>query len=267
MASASQDGLSRRQLVATVALAGAVPARSAQALPPQTQMDQILSDVDRKFSAEGKVLPFAGNTILCHVPQQGDGFDRFDRLLTIYRELPDHAFSRKLAILPTSSYHMTVLDGANQDNRRKPSWPTLFPRDASLESCSKALIERLRDFRLHCELPLRMIVDEGDRASGPLTLPLRPADEAEEHKLRQLRARLAEALGVQLRQPDSYGFHITIAYRFAEFTPAEEADYRQALSKWKARLAAEIGVLQLRAPEVCTFADMYAYRSYYALAT
>jgi hypothetical protein len=178
----------------------------------------------------------------------------------VYRDLPNHAFSRKLAALPTSSYHMTLLDGANQGNRAKASWPAIAPRDAALEASSAAMLARLETFRLACDLPLRLVIDQRARQMGPLAIPLRPADAAEERKLRKLRQRLSDALEISAPTSDAYEFHITVAYRFAAFDEQEEADYHKALAGWVAGLAARIPVIKLDAPEVCTFEDMFAYR-------
>src|SRR5690349_15028789 len=85
-----------------------------------------------KFRPDGRVLPFPGSTIICHLPQQGASFEAFDAILDIYRELPDHAFSKKLGVLPPSSYHMTIIGTATDADRR---WPPYVPQQASIEEC------------------------------------------------------------------------------------------------------------------------------------
>src|SRR3546814_11281869 len=44
-------------------------------------------DVGSKFYADGRVHPFPGNTVICHVPQQGEHSGCFNALLDIYRRL------------------------------------------------------------------------------------------------------------------------------------------------------------------------------------
>src|SRR3546814_1123827 len=53
-------------------------------------------DVGSKFYADGRVHPFPGNTVICHVPQQGEHSGCFNALLDIYREAPAHPFVRKI---------------------------------------------------------------------------------------------------------------------------------------------------------------------------
>ena len=74
---------------------GVVATRHARAADSNTGP----GDVGRKFEANGRVRPFAGNIIIAHLPQQGPGFAAFDRLLNIYRDLPVCAFARKVTSL------------------------------------------------------------------------------------------------------------------------------------------------------------------------
>src|SRR3546814_19742624 len=80
-------------------------------------------DVGSKFYADGRVHPFPGNTVICHVPQQGEHSGCFNALLDIYREAPAHPFVRKITLLPPSSYHMAIFGGANDKPREPKHWP------------------------------------------------------------------------------------------------------------------------------------------------
>ncbi|MFL7979353.1 DUF1868 domain-containing protein, partial [Xanthomonas vasicola] len=97
MSSFLDTRISRRHLMAaagTSLLASGIPAL-AKTPPP--------SDVGRKFLRSRRPMPFAGNTFVGHLEQQGDGYDSFDRVLNIYRELPEQRFANKFALLPPSS--------------------------------------------------------------------------------------------------------------------------------------------------------------------
>ncbi len=254
---------SRREVLAVAGLAlMADPARAAtQSRPARPK------DVGRKFLPDGRVRGFAGNTIICHLPQQGPGYAVFDRLLDIYRDLPTLRFARKVTALPTSSYHMTIFGGANDQGRETQPWPTGVPLDAPIESVNTELARRLAGIRLGVELPFRMVVDDRlpvDRVS-PITLPLRPADEREAAKLKQARDRLAEALGMHAPDHDRYRFHITIGYQIEWFTAAEEAEYARALDGWRSHLIGQGVVFDFGAPEYCVFDDMFAFRRQFEL--
>lgn len=89
----------------------------APTAPSLAKASPFPPDVGSKFDADGRVRPFAGNTVVCHLPQQGEHADAFEAMLDIYREAPSHPFMRKVALLPPSSYHMTVMGGANDTPR------------------------------------------------------------------------------------------------------------------------------------------------------
>jgi hypothetical protein len=219
-------------------------------------------DVGRKFYPNGKVRPFLGNTIICHLPQQDQGFETFDALLDIYRELPDHAFSRKIALLPPSSYHMTIFGGADDQERKPGLWPADVPLDASIEACNDYVANQLKHFSLGTSLPIRMRVNDAQPPvhPDPLLIDLVPVDEAEERKLRKLRDRLADVLKIHTPHHDTYSFHISLAYQIEWFDAAEQADYVAARQRWREQLKRRAPIIEFGAPEYCTLNDMYAFR-------
>lgn len=226
-------------------------------------------DVGRKFSADGRVLPFGGNTIICHLPQQGEGSEAFDALLDIYRVLPGEPWARKMAALPPSSYHMTIFGGANDKGRRYPLWPAGLPLDIPMEECDRILGERLRGFRLGPDAaPYRMRVDpaEPPQAETPLTVRLLPADADTETRLRHLRDRLSELTGIHEPGHDEYRFHITLGYLFAALTPEEDIAWRRSLIAWKTMLAGKAPVLTFGNPEYCLLNDMFAFKRQFYLS-
>ena len=186
----------------------------------------------------------------------------------IYRDLPVCGFARKVTALPTSSYHMTIFGGANDQDRARQPWPQGVPIDAPIETCNAMLAQRLSGVRLACELPFRMVVDERSAANraSPITLHLQPADAGEAAKLRQVRNRIADALKMRAPDHDRYQFHITIGYQIDWFTAAEQREYEAALLRWRTRLMAENVVFELGAPEYCVFEDMFAFRRQFALS-
>lgn len=225
-------------------------------------------DVGSKFTADGRVMRFAGNTVICHLPQQGPAASCFDALMDIYREAAGHAFVQKVALLPPSSYHMTVFGAANDSDRRPRHWPTGVASDAPISVCSKVLADRLRGFKSETTLPIRMRVDLAEPAADerPLTLRLLPHDSAENARLRKLRDRLAQAIGIQTPDHDKYRFHITLGYLVAWLTPDENEAFRSRMRDWREMVAARAPTIELGAPEFCTFDDMFAFHRQFYLA-
>lgn len=226
-------------------------------------------DVGRKFHADGRVMPFAGNTIVCHLPQQGQGSEAFAALLDVYRDLPRHRFASKMTALPPSSYHMTVIGGANDKDRRWPLWPAGVPLDATMAECNAIVAERLRTVRLgDAAGPYRMQVDMAEPAADelPLTLRLVPADAETRTRLGRARSALGEAMGIAVRQPDRYGFHITLGYTIDWLGAGENAAFRAALAGWTRDVAARAPVIALGAPEYCLLGDMFHFARQFYLA-
>jgi hypothetical protein len=245
--------------LATVAAASAAYAESELKDPPA---------IGVKFDRDGSVLPLVGNTVICHFDQQGANAALFNAMLDIYRDGPRHDFMKKVALLPPSSYHMTIFSGADELNRKVPLWPASVPVSADMSACHAAVGAQLRKFKLDCALPLRMKVDVSEPGVNerPLRLRLSPVDAAEEAKLRGLRDRLSTHLGIRGDDHVTYQFHTTIGYLIRWLTPVETLEFRDTLLKWTENVAARAPVIELGAPEYCVFPDMYAFHREFFLA-
>ncbi len=139
MSSFLDTRITRRHLMAaagTSLLTSSIPALAKTPPPP---------DVGYKFWGSRRPMPFAGNTFLGHLEQQGDGYDSFDRVLNIYRELPEQRFANKFALLPPSSYHVTLLGGVNESDRAHGPWPSDLERDHALADINADYLLRVKE--------------------------------------------------------------------------------------------------------------------------
>ena len=226
------------------------------------------TDVGRKFAADGSVIPFAGNTIICHLAQQGEHSEAFDGLLDIYRAMPGESWMRKVTATPPSSYHMTVFGGANDKERHYPLWPAGMPLDLPMAQCDRILAERLQRLRIGANAPpyrMRVNLEEPAVQEAPLTIRLRPADESTADRLRRLRDQLSIVTGIREAVHDTYRFHITLGYLFAALTDQEQLAYRAALTRWKAALAEKVPMITLGAAEYCLLDDMFRFKRQFYL--
>jgi hypothetical protein len=212
-----------------------------------------------KFNPDGSKRPFAGNTVICHLPQE---CRVRDSIATLGDALRASSFAHKLAVLPSDSYHMTVLSGPNDQDRARYGWPADIPIDAPMSECNRIIGKRITNFRMHAELPIRVRVDwektlDRQRASG---LRISPADDGENSKLRALRDRLAAEV-FQFRTEDhaTFGFHVSLAYQMSRLTAEEEAQYQTILTRHISAIIASSPVIELGVPEFCTFEDMYRF--------
>ncbi|MDE8650708.1 DUF1868 domain-containing protein [Novosphingobium album (ex Liu et al. 2023)] len=254
-------GTSRRNFLGLAAAGAAAGITTAPSSLLARQSPTYPPDVGRKFYPDGRVHPFAGSTIICHLPQQGEHAACFNSILDIFREAPRHRFMRKVAMLPPSSYHMTVFGVANDQSRKRESWPADLPLDMPLEAVNRALVERLRSFELGNILPIRMRVSPQQSPENGRTLVfhLQPFDDAESAKLRRLRDRLANVLKIQSPGHDSYEFHISFGYPISWFDATEEREVKRIWPEWANRIASRSPEIAFAAPEYCTFDDMFAF--------
>ena len=262
----------RRKLLTQGSLgaAGAILARRVRAdegeseiircrpLPPAKPADV---GPGKKFSADGTVQHYPGNTIICHIPKSGV----FDELKRVIEALRVDLGTQNLSWLPPESYHMTVFDGVTNAYRRPGDWPQMLPLDASMDACNSYVAKRLRKLDLGFVPPIRMVVNAGDVSRLPGSFPLRPVDAAENNSLRELRDRIALAIGVRHENHDSYRFHTTFAYYVRPFAADEDANYQLAYVKAAQRLRKAVPVIELNAPEYCLFEDMAAFRTQFIL--
>ena len=257
MSSRLDTPFSRRRLLAAAAgaslLATKLPALANPAAPP---------DVGRKFLRSKKPMPFAGNTFLGHLDQQGDGYDSFDRVLDIYRELPEQRFANKLAVLPPSSYHATLLGGVNESDRVEGPWPSDTARDVALADISASFLSRLQQRNAAPLGACRFLVDPTAAKTGRndnLLIPLVPADTATAQRLETARQGLMALTKLQRPDYTNFRFHISLAYLCETLDAAEQVAYRVAVAAWLKRLAAA-GPITVPRFHFCTFNDMYAFR-------
>ncbi|BBB58427.1 hypothetical protein UNDKW_0154 [Undibacterium sp. KW1] len=117
-------------------------------------------DVNRKFNADGSVRSFAGNTFVGHIEQQGAGFQGFDTLLNVYREVPKYSFKEKIALLPPSSYHITVFVGVNDEDRNTPRWRDGLDRATPINKITSETTKLLKSRKKTHYAPFEFILDD-----------------------------------------------------------------------------------------------------------
>lgn len=244
-------------LAAIAAGAAATNARAADTPPPAGAVPRKPPAVGRKFNADGSPFPFPGNTIISHIPM---ATPLSDALTSVRDTLAAGGYAPCLALLPPSSYHMTVFEGVTESSRRNGIWPAGLPIDAPLSASHSYLERRLEGFEPDCPLPLRMRLDEFSLRRDPgATIRLLPLDERENRKLRRLRDRLSAQLQLRAPDHDTYGFHISLAYLVDWMTPEQQREYMAVQSDCFNMLRKRLPVIELGAPEFCVFYDMFAF--------
>jgi len=236
-----------------------LPVRLFGAPVTETYYDPTTTGPGKKFSVDGRVQSFSGNTILCHLNQPGRQYEAQKGVVATLRE---QTGDDNITWLPPASYHMTVFDGSNVLRR---DWPKDLNPAASLQECNEFTAERLRKFDLGFDPPIRMVADENSPAPAMTGIPLRPVDAAENRRLRNLRDRLADALGIRRENHESYAFHTTFGYYIKRFSPEAELTYRRNYVKAVQKLRQLQPVIELGAPEFCLFDDMASFQTQFSL--
>ncbi len=213
-----------------------------------------------KFDPSGAVQRFPGNTIICRLPPSAPLYGALRRL---HADLERSAgLSHLYALLPPSSWHMTVFEGACDQVRRQGYWPTAnLPLDAtasSLDECTALFRAQLDTFGCSTGTAIarRLPASRGGlRPPRPSASALRvEAASAEENaRIRGLRDRLAHVLCIRHPQHEAYGLHISVAYLLRHPDPAQRRELESLL---QTHLADLVGEFELGSPEFCTFEDM-----------
>ena len=246
-------------LTAAAAVTTAMPRIASAA--SAASMSAKTTEGAAKFYPDGRVHPFAGNTVVCHLPQQGDESRAFNEMLDIYREAPWRPYGRRIAFLPPSSYHMTIIGGATDFGREEGKWPLDVPRDVPISECNRIVGERIRSASIERLCTIRMQVDAADTGydGNTIRIPLEPVDADEFDRIEEFRRSLARAIRIPEPAPGTYQFHMTLGYLLGELAAVELQAVLADLTSWKERIIAAAPVIRFGTPEYCTFEDMFAF--------
>jgi len=210
--------------------------------------------VGRKFHANGTVRYFPGNTVICAIAPSNGVYERLVALAERFRALRCAAC---YTLLPPSSYHMTVIQGVCDDDRKPELWTRLLPLDAPLAETDRVFREKWRS--IHVPDGFRMMFDSLTTDGVALTVNLMPLSDGDARSLQAFRDDVAEKLALRFPDHDDYRFHISIGYRIVELSRGEEEELLQFKRQLESELAASFGVFASGPPRLVFFKDMFAF--------
>ncbi|KAH6962025.1 RNA ligase/cyclic nucleotide phosphodiesterase [Ilyonectria sp. MPI-CAGE-AT-0026] len=211
-----------------------------------------------KFSADGAVQRYPGNTTVCHIPA---GSPLLPGLHRVHDTLGSHpTLSRMIRLVPQESWHMTVLDGVRETECEPGMWPQGLEKEP-LEACTKEFSRSLRQLGPELEKeglapPYRMRVRGFDPAVVGVGLEVEGATSEEQQRMRKLRDRLADTLGFRAPNHLTYQFHVTIAYWLRHVDGEDRTELNKVFTDLLPAVDMEF---ELGAVEFCTFENMCAY--------
>lgn len=217
--------------------------------------------IGHKFTPEGAVLPFAGNTLIAHLSPQSP----FSTALqAMQADIQRQDWGASMALLPASSWHMTIYDCVAYRYRTRSSYPADVPLDSSLKSCHAHFATRLADLEhgLGPQGVGPVAVTGYDPITQVIAFRLRPTRQETETGLRDLRDRLSARLKMRHGTHETYLWHLTLGYVLRFWTPDEEVRIKAYLEGWLERLPK---TFELGVPEFCVYDDMCEFRRMYYL--
>lgn len=219
----------------------------------------------KKFDENGVVRPFGGNTVVFDTDKASP---LFLTMLRIQVELQRH-FGASITCLPPDSYHMTLFEMANQQDRVRGLWPPSVPLDASVDECTKKLTAILKSARLSFPEKVSMKIDHNRPLSLPkehkpgsqsaFIIPLLPYASEDAEILRSARDQLSQISGIRAPNHDTYGFHTSMGYRIKPMSADAYAMFKTYYKKWLGEIDQAAGKISFSAPAFCAFEDMYQF--------
>lgn len=206
--------------------------------------------IGSKFYEDGRVRRFPGNTMVADITPECPAY----QVMTYLRQqIIDNSFDETIILLPENSYHMTVIQGLNDQTRDDTRWPKDFSRQATMEEADDYFTAAASSIPMID--PPRMKFDQIVCGQNACVVRLKAADEEQEKTLRTFRDKIADAL--KHRQPthDTYRFHISLGYMRFLHQGAEKERLDALLAKLNEYLAQQ-PAFTIGKPYIAYFDDM-----------
>jgi hypothetical protein len=220
---------------------------------PVSQHKKYPKGIPHKFDPDGNVQSFPGNTIICHLSPSSE---IYASMQVLYKKLKEHPLSHLYTMLPPSSWHMTVFEGALDKRRKAAYWPADLDLNASIADCTALLEKKLESFDLQYETPFRLSVIGFKPLVSSISVHVEPRTAEENIAIRHLRDRLADVTKMRQKGHDKYRFHLTVAYILRYLSDEQEKELMEFLMRHFKDMPKE---LELGLPEFCRFEDMFAF--------
>ena len=220
---------------------------------PVSQHQKYPKGIPHKFDLDGNVQPFPGNTIICHLSPSSE---IYASMQVLYEKLKEHPLSHLYTMLPPSSWHMTIFEGALDKRRKGAYWPTDLDLNVSIADCTALLEKKLESFDLQYETPFRLSVIGFKPLGSSISIHVEPRTAEENTGIRHLRDRLADVMKMRQKGHDKYRFHLTVAYLLRYLSDRQEKELMEFLVGYFKDMPKE---LELGLPEFCRFEDMFAF--------
>jgi hypothetical protein len=208
-----------------------------------------LPDGGGKFTPDGAVQIWPGNTFVCHVDRASAAYEAIREL---QEEVKKSVFNRFFTFLPPPSFHMTIYQGLAPGMTVGHGWPADMPKDLSRDEITTHLLNRLASLELPSSYKVKV-----DGLFCGYSLTMVGADETQVTALRQTRTALCDATGIQFPDFHTYVFHITMAYLIDWLSEKTARELVAFSADLESRFRSAIGIIELGPVEFCNFDSMH----------
>ncbi len=211
------------------------------------------SCIGNKYTNDGKIREFHGNTIICQLTEEMDVYHRIER---IQREIAGTRAGGCLKFLPPESFHMTAMEGVCDANRLQERWTSKLPTDCTLSEVDDLFEHEWKKIPPleGVKMRFRMI-----RCNSALQIGLETETEAQERRIRTWRDEVSRAFGIRFPGHDTYRFHVSMAYGFSYPTKEEMETLRGIKSHYDASFAERPYSFILPSPRLTFFKSMHCF--------
>ena len=212
-------------------------------------------NIGRKFNPDGSVRFFPGNTVISKLHEDSEIYPLISRISRSFREVQ----GRKYAYLPEHSFHMTVIQGVCDEDRKAELWSRHLSLETPLEETDVFFEQQFS--RAKPLGQVKMVFDRVDTERDIIIVRFRPAAETDRRRMEEYRSELSELLGIRFPDHDSYGFHVSVAYKLWKLEPEEETAVEQVRDQWNKTRSVSRPSFFLPQPELTFFENMFEFRS------
>lgn len=211
------------------------------------------STIGKKFYEDGRVRRYPGNTVVADILPGNPAY----AVMAYLRQLViDMGLTSHIILLPEDSYHITVIQGVNDQVRKETHWPKELPLDAPMTQADDFVSKAFLQAGLPG--PVRMRFDSINISKSACIIRLHPADEEQKKILWDFRNRAADQLGLHLPKHDEYRFHISLGYVWK----LPEGEAAEKIEQLKEKINAYVATqpeFWTAAPYMAYYDDMHAF--------
>lgn len=205
-----------------------------------------------KFTVDGDVLPFPGNTFLCHIDPKSDAYDALCRIQDTLMSGP-HA--SHFAFLPKPSFHMTIFNGVSGMPLGSDGMPKALPNETDIT----VINDHFKRVLQAKSFPQRFCVSAHCLLGG-YSIRLKGASDLDERSLRSIRDSLRDLTGLRRPSHDTYEFHTTLAYRISWMSAQAALEVIELANHAFDEQRHKLEKIQLGPIEFCEMDNMYEFR-------